>query len=96
MALGRDNTQKNTLTEAVELAMYQSLEEGVGTHQDPGTLFECNLGILLAEDTYSITIFASDYEEGILSAEVVLTYENFGYERTASVVRSVVYEYDTD
>lgn len=92
MSLGKDNTEYEKLTDAVELAAYQSLKEGVEWKTDPGDLFVENIEVLLDEDCYVVTIIASDYEKGILSVEVEITYENMGKSREVKVERTVIFE----
>lgn len=92
MALGKENTEENLLEESVEVAIYQSLEEGMQLGADPGELFCVNLSRLIDEDSVNIEIVASDAENGILSVVVCKEYHNFGYEREIQVVRTVIYE----
>ncbi len=92
MSLGRDNTEYEQLSEAVEIAIYQSLKEGVENSEDPGSAFVYNLEILLRGEEYKVTILESDYERGILSVEVELEYSNMGKMRTIDVSRTVVVE----
>lgn len=92
MALIKDNVEHTKLTQAVELAIYQSLQEGVEKEQDPGLLFEENITEILGDEILNIEVVASDYEKGILKASVEMSYVNMGRNRTVTAVRTVIYE----
>lgn len=92
MSLGIENRESEKLTDSVELAIYQSLEEGIEKQEDPGTIFSVNLEPLLEGEAYEITIVESDIEKGILSVLVKLSYKNMGRERNIQVQRTVIYE----
>lgn len=92
MSLGRDNTEYEQLSEAVEVSVYQSLKEGVENREEPGELFYYNLETLLHGEEYTVTILKSDYEKGILSVSVELVYQNIGKTRTIEVNRTVIVE----
>lgn len=92
MALSKENTEQNLLEQSVEVAIYQSLKEGMELGIDPGELFEVNLSLLVDVDTIYITIEESDESLGILSVTVNKYYDNFGEERMIQVNRTVIYE----
>lgn len=92
MALGKENTKENILTQSVELAMYQSLEEAIINNLDPGELFETNLSKILGEAEIYIEIHESSVEKGILSVTVKEIYKSFGAENDLYVTRTVIYE----
>lgn len=92
MSLGRDNTEYEQLSEIVEIVIYQSLKEGIENSKDPGDVFIYNLEVPLYGDEYTVSIWESDYEKGILSVSVQLVYKNMGKLRTVEVSRTVVVE----
>ncbi|MFI3173048.1 MAG: hypothetical protein R3Y58_11880 [Eubacteriales bacterium] len=92
MALEKDSIELQDLEKSVEVAIYQSLEEGMSLREDPGMLFEKNLKKMLDEESLDISILASDYDEGILSVFVTKEYLNFGHERSVDIGRTVIYE----
>lgn len=92
MVIGKDTRESEKLAEAVEIAVYQSLQEGIDKQMDPGDLFYINLELLLTEDVYIVTIKESNTEKGILSVKVEMAYENMGKARTVEVERTVIYE----
>lgn len=96
MAVSKESIKKNELEQSVELAVYQSLQEGIENKVDPGMLFESNLLTILSDNLLDITIVASDYEKGILSVLVQETFVNLKREKVINVERTVIYERKTD
>lgn len=95
MSLGKDNREYSKLTESVEVAVYQSLQEGILRKVDPGEVFDVNLQVLLSDEDYTFTIIESDLNKGILSVSVELFYTNMGKSRSVEVMRTVIYEQES-
>lgn len=92
LALGTNQMKKYQLENAVDIAIFQALQEGVEKQVDPGILFETHLHKILPEAELDIHMKGADYLKGILSAEVTRSYFNMGESCSVTVERTVIYE----
>ena len=92
LELETNQVEKYQLENAVDVAIFQALQEGIEKQIDPGILFETHLHKILSEEELEICVNGADCVKGILSVEVTQSYFNMGKPRNVTVERTVIYE----
>lgn len=89
-----DSGKKQTLTENVRIAVYQTLKEGAQRNYDDETLqtrFELNLKELMQiKDGLAVRIIEADTQQGVLAVDVKQEYRNWGQKREVRAQETVI------